>query len=214
MSERSKNKHRKVDCPECNKPFRSDNLKRHLSTHSKLIKECRYCKKQIPEINLLKHETLCQDKVDERLCNRSCVDRLETMATCTSVSGFFNVYELKVEQSNDYDVILKRTCNAANLLLQDFVKYQPVKVQIVVDLLFYKQTLDGREESEKVFRSLCEPLILGDNISSLLNRAESYIRARIEEYERHGSGWIFDQFHCLQNITFFQCLELLKSLKK
>ena len=189
------NKNRIVECQHCGIQLRSDILNRHLVTHN-TMRSCKFCKKLLRRDKLLKHETLCHDKVDETLCNRAGVQRLETSSTCSSVCGYFNFYKLNVENSNDYDKIIESTLHSAKVLLQDFVKQQSIKAQIVIELLFYKHTVGEREVSEKVFRSLCEPLLMGDDIDSFLNRAKIYIRARIDEYERHGSGWIFDQLQC------------------
>ena len=37
---------------------------------------------------------------------------------------------------------------------------------------------------------------MGDNIDEFFGRVKVYIKSRIEEYERFGSGWIFDELKC------------------
>ena len=190
-----KDKHRKVNCPHCGKELLSNNLKLHIKSHN-IMTLCRFCKKQVRVDKLLKHETLCHDKVDETLCNRSNVQMLKTSPTSTSVSGYFNSYKLNVEDNFDYDTIIARTLEATKSLLLQFVTEHPIKAQIVITLSFYRQITEEREVSDKVFRSICEPLLMGDDINNFLNRAKVYIRAQIDAYERLGSGWIYDHFQC------------------
>ena len=58
--------------------------------------------------------------------------------------------------------------------------------------MFYKKPAGIKEYSEKVFRSICEPVLPGNDITGFFTRVKTYILARIIEYERNGSGWIFD----------------------
>ena len=88
------------------------------------------------------------------------------------------------------------TCQAAKSLLEQFLKHGALKAQLLITLTFVKENIDGETTSEKAFRSVCEPLLLGDDIEKFLRRGKAYIKARIEEYERHGSGWTFQKFHC------------------
>ena len=191
------NKNRTVQCPECSKIMRSDTLDRHLVTH-KAKNVCRYCKKDVREDQLPKHEVLCKDKVDEKHCNRSTGihQHIENDPDCSSVAGFFNTYNLNVEGSSDYDVILNETCHAARDKLTAYLYKHPIKAQIIVTLVFYKNNVNGdKEESEKAFRSVCEPLLIGDEIDPFLLRTKETIRLEIDTYQRFGSGWIFDK-HC------------------
>lgn len=185
-------KHRIIECPHCKNSMRADNLSRHIVLHNDMV-PCRFCKVSVRSDLLLKHETICKDKVDEKLCNRKEVEKLDTCPSSSSVCGYFTIYNLDVEQSSDYDKILGDVCNAASTQLMDLVLCHPIKTQIIASLLFYKEKFGEREESEKTFRSICEPLLIGDNIEEFLARARTYIKARIEEYERLGSGWIFDK---------------------
>ena len=62
-------KHCNVSCPHCEKPFRSNNLTRHLQTHN-IRKNCRHYSNSIREDLLFKHELVCQTNVKEQECNR------------------------------------------------------------------------------------------------------------------------------------------------
>ena len=155
-------KHRIVNCSTCGTGVRSDKLTSHVKTYNP-SKSCRFCKKQIRNDKILKHETLCRDKVYETLCNRTGAQRLESNATCSSVSGYFNSYERNVENSIDYDVLISRTLEATKVLLLQFLIEQPIKAQIVLILSFYRQPAGEKEVSDKVFRSICEPLLMGDD---------------------------------------------------
>ena len=190
-----KNKNAIVQCPTCAKAMRSDTLNRHLATHiDKML--CRYCKNEIREDKLSKHEILCKDKVNEKHCNRTegIHEHIENDPDCSSVSGFFNLYTLEVDNSSDYDVILSQSCTSAKKkLVKHLIKY-PLKAQIVISLVFYKNDPSGeRVESEKVFRSACEPLLIGNEVGGFLARAKETIRIGIDTYQRFGSGWIFDK---------------------
>ena len=191
----STSKRRAVECTVCHLTMQENHLSRHLKTHNP-TESCKFCNKQFRTDRLLKHETLCKDGIDERLCDRSCVDELSTPPDSSSISGFFRSYELNVPKTKDYDQVLIDTCQSARVLLEEVIKSGALKVQIIISLTFMKVNLDGEQTSDKTFRSICEPLLLGDDIDALLNRAKTYIHARIEEYERHGSGWTFKEFHC------------------
>ena len=187
-------KHRKVECPQCKVKMRSDSLNRHLLSHNP-SKTCKFCKKSIREDKLLRHELLCQSKVDETLCHRSGVEQIETAEQC-SVSGNFKSFPLQVEKSMDYDQVIADTCSAAKDRLVQLLETHPVKVQVVIGLSFYKMAGGEKDLSEKVFRSICEPLVMADDLDAFFGRVKVYIKARIEEYERYGSGWIFEELKC------------------
>ena len=186
-------KHRMVECDKCGKKMRSDNLNVHLKIHNPM-KPCKYCTKNVRQDLLLRHETLCEAKVDEVLCDRKHAENLETSLQHSSVSGCFKNFVLDVEKSLDYDVILRRTTAAAKDMLQSMVTQQPIKAQIVLKLMFSRTNPDSNtdEYAEKVMRSICEPLVVGDDMDGFLDRAQRYIRAQLTAYESWGSGW---QFH-------------------
>ena len=187
-------KHARVICKVCSTTVRSDTLGRHIKTHNSSF-PCHHCQKKIRSDKLLRHETLCRDNIDERICHRDEVDCLLDPTT-TSVSGYFSSYLLDIPEKHDYDEILIDTCNLAKGLLKEVLKRTPVKAQLVLGLTFYKTGVEGTTRSEKCFRSVCEPLLMGSDIASFMTRAKSYIKGRIEEYERYGSGWIFDHSNC------------------
>ena len=155
-------KRRGVECPICGKMMRSDTLKRHLPTHN-ANETCKRCSKQVRSDQLLKHELLCEAKLDESLCNRyvGVHEHIDSDEQCSSVSGFFKSYELQVDKSSDYDRIILDTCNAAKSKILSFLCKHPIKAQIVIGLSFYKGVYEETESSEKVFRSICEPLLVG-----------------------------------------------------
>ncbi|MCP4456717.1 MAG: hypothetical protein GY816_01615 [Cytophagales bacterium] len=214
-------KHRTVECPKCGKNFRSNNLNRHMLTHNTTIecaicdkgirpdklnkhmlthknkKACSYCKKNIREDKLAAHELLCKSKVDETLCNRytGVFQHLDTDESCSSVFGFFQSIKLNVEESADYNQILTDTCQAARTKLSTYVQKHPVKAQIVVALSFYKEIHGETVKCDKVFRSICEPIMVGDELTDFFHRVKIHIRYGIEQYVRFGSGWIFDRLH-------------------
>ena len=197
QTENSGSKNRVVECAHCLKRMRSDKLGRHMATHN-IKKICKYCKKDVRIDRLSKHEVLCRAKVDEKDCDRyvGVHQHIENDAECTSVMGYFNSYNLSIEDSSDYDVILDEACKASKPKLKEYISKHPIKAQIVITLLFYKNAANGnREESEKAFRSFCEPLLVGDKIVDFLTRTKETVRIGIEQYERCGSGWIFDK-HC------------------
>ena len=169
-----RNGHAMAQCPKCSKTMRSDNLKKHILQHNDKV-PCKYCKKPIRSDLLLKHETLCQTEVDETLVNRQTgVSQLYNCDHKSSVSGFFRSIELPVTTSNDYDNILDETCQLSKERLSHYVSRHPVKAQIVLKLSFYKEKDGEREEMPKVFRSLCEPIKLGDDVDKFLQRAKQY----------------------------------------
>ena len=45
------------------------------------------------------------------------------------------------------------------------------------------------------FRSICEPLVMGDSLNGFLDRAVEYIRANITKFEEMGSGWQFQELN-------------------
>ena len=142
---------------------------------------------------MLRHETLCKDQVDETLCNRRDCSWLETNLKCSSVSGCFKIFELDVQHSLDYDEILSNVIKAAEPFFRDLLSIHPIKAQIVLDLEFFHDSYEGREYASKIFRSIVEPLLFGDKLEKFLDRAQTYLKAQIELYERLGSGWQFSK---------------------
>ena len=174
-----------VECGQCKKLVRSDNLNRHLLTHKDKF-ECPFCKKLIREDRLHNHQVLCRDNLDESVCNR--VSGVSVPPNCSSVNGSFESYDLPSSSSDDYNSIFEDTAAAARPIVEDTVQRHPVKCQLVVHLSFYKESDGERTESEKVFRSQCEPLVAGDDLDGFFRRALIILRHGVEVYERHGSG--------------------------
>ena len=189
-------KHRKVNCDQCGKSTRSDKLKKHKLTHNEK-KPCPYCKKDIRSDQLKKHELLCQSKVDELLCDRTTgvSEHLDHDDACVSISGYYKSFDLDIPDSNDYDQIISDSCESARPKLIQILEKNPVKAQIVIGLFFYQEVEGERDYQEKVFRSICEPILVEDDLTDFFPRVKAFIRAGIDEYVRHGSGWIFDQLH-------------------
>ena len=187
----------KVTCKICSAKMSSDKLGRHLKIHNPSV-PCKFCKKDVRTDRLLRHKALCKDGVHERLCDRTEVEKFPDRPVASSVGGFFTSYELKIKDSKDYDVILDKTCSNAQTVLKECLKRTPVKAQIVLGLTFYKDidAMANNATSEKYFRSICEPVLVGDDLDKFFNRAKVYIRGKIDEYQRYGSGWIFDGSKC------------------
>ena len=188
-------KNKRVECEKCGISVSSNKLNKHMLTHNEL-KPCPNCKKEFRSDRLTKHALLCQANVDETLCDRTSgvKERLEHDVDCTSVSGYFKCFKLDIPDSLDYDQIILDSCRSAEKKLLQILQLHPVKAQIVIELTFYREVEGVKDYQEKVFRSICEPLLAGDWLSDYFSRVKPYIRARIDEYVRHGSGWIFDQF--------------------
>ena len=143
QTENSGSKNQMVECAHCLKRMRSDNLGRHMATHN-IKKICKYCKKYVRIDRLSKHEVLCRAKVDEKDCDRyvGVHQHIENDKECTSVMGYFNSYNLSIEDSSDYDVILDEACKASKPKLTEYISKHPIKAQIVITLLFYKNGPD------------------------------------------------------------------------
>ena len=194
-----KDKHAILECPTCGKAMLSNNIQRHLLTHNEKA-SCKHCKEEFRRDKLARHEILCGDGVNEEKCNRheGVTELLDSNEACESISGFFKSFELNIEVENsDYDTILKATTESAGIKIDSYRSQHPVKAQILVTLSFYKHTATGeREESTKLFRSACEPILITDDLPSYLHRCSSLIKVQIEQYERMGSGWIYEKFKC------------------
>ena len=128
-------KRRKAECPVCHIVTQANVLPRHMLIHNP-SEPCKFCTREIRIDKLLKHEMLCKDGIDERLCDRSCVEELSTPVDWSSISGYFRSYKLDVPDSKDYDQILVDTCKSTRVLLEELIKSSALKVQIVIELTF------------------------------------------------------------------------------
>ena len=189
-------KYTRVNCEKCGISISSNMLNKHMLTHNEM-QPCPYCKKELRSDKLTKHVLLCQFKVDESLCDRTTgvKEQLSHDVDCTSVCGYFQCFNLSIPASMDYDQIIADSCQSSESKLLQILQLHPVKVQIVISLSFYQEVEGEKKYQEKVFRSMCEPLLAGDHLPDYFSRVKSYIRARIDEYVRYGSGWIFDKLH-------------------
>ena len=210
-------RNRKAQCRECGKFVRSDRLNQHLNTHKSQYQDCAQCGKsigsrkmtahlkthlpQVPcpnctrvlrEDKMQEHMILCKDGVDERLCNRSCVDHLPE-CSASSIDGFFRRWELDVAPSKDYDTMLSDVCGAAKVVLEDVLLTNPVKSQFNISVGFTHDEVDGSTSfTESFFRTRMEPILIGDDLHAYLARVTAQLRLQIENFERLGSGWSFD----------------------
>ena len=190
-----------IKCPQCIKNFRSDTLNRHLKTHNNVVK-CNKCKQPIRTDKMTRHKILCDANIDVSKCNRSSetADLDIDNASCKSVNGHFKSFDLDVRvKKQDYDNVLKSVMSAAQPKIIQLRKKNPLKVQVVVHLEFVKQHADPfegilKQYSDKRFRSACEPILEGDDLSSFLGRATAIIRHDIETYTKMGSGWMYYRF--------------------
>ena len=175
--------------------MRSDNLYRHKKAYNP-TKPCKYCKKEIRSDLLKRHELLCKDGVDERLCNRECDRDSSALPSSHSVNGLFKNYQLDVEDAMDYDVVLNNIMTTAKTLLQKIVTTQPIKAQIVLNIKF-NNTTTGLVDyyADASFRSICEPLVMGDSLDGFLDRAKAYIHTNITTFEEMGSGWRYHELN-------------------
>ena len=188
---RGKNKNRFVECPQCEVTVRSDHLSRHLNTHQPFV-TCQNCSKSVREDKMEGHLILCQDGVDERICNRQHVE-LIPVCGASSINGFFRSFELSIDNPEDYDDVLDDTCTESEYILEQLLKDQPLKSQIILTISFIHHDHEGEiSYTEATFRSSCEPLLLGDDIKQYLGRVRSKLRLLIENFERMGSGWIYN----------------------
>lgn len=194
----SHGKHRILHCTVCDKGVPSNKLNRHMLVHNPMV-PCPTCGDEFRSDKLPRHSILCKDGIAESTCNRySGVSEIDGSGSgCfTSVGGFFKSHNLEIEsERKGYDEILDEVCGVSEKMLNSQVKSHPIKAQVAMDLIFYKTLPTGEKEtSQKCFRSICEPILLTDHIPDYLARVKAYIKLQIEEYERHGSGWIYDFF--------------------
>ena len=154
--------------------MKSDKLKRHMKVHNP-DRECRFCKKMIRTDLLFRHMLLCRDQVDETLCNREDCTLLESNLESSSVEGCFRKFKLDIEESKDYEELLSNAVAEAGDCIQALVSQHPIKAQVVLELRFFHDSYEGREYASKVFRSIIEPIILGDDLEKYLSRSRIYL---------------------------------------
>ena len=168
-------KHRAVECHVCRRAVRRDRIREHLTTHKRPCKHCGELK-QVDE--LLFHETLCTASVREYECNRQFAEPLECDGA-HSVSGTFSTFPLPINQSSDYEYLIAQAIHEAHKLVKKVLLQHPIKAQIAIHLQFYKEPMGVRQYSDKVFRSICEPLLPGSDLVPFFVRVRRYVLARI-----------------------------------
>ena len=119
----------------------------------------------------------------------------ESNLESSSVEGCFRKFKLDIEESKDYEEIISNAVAKAGDCIQALVSHHPIKAQVVLELRFFHDSYEGREYASKVFRSIVEPIILGDDLEKYLSRSRIYLKGQIELYRRNGSGWQFDGFN-------------------
>ena len=87
------------------------------------------------------HLILCKDGVDHRLCNRENVELPDCSAS--SVNGYFKRWDLVVENTGDYSLMLEEYCHKSKPLLEELLKLHPVKVQSIITVCFSKAEVEG-----------------------------------------------------------------------
>ena len=75
--------------------------------------------------------------------------------------------------------ILANTTNSAGTFLKHLISTHPVKAQIVLNLHFYHDSYEGREFASIIFRSIMEPLLVGDDLDKYLAIARIYLKSQI-----------------------------------
>ena len=215
--DRTTNRNRQSQCRECGKSVRSDVLERHLNTHKPKYDPCpecgisissRYlsshlkthlpmltcpnCPRLVREDKMPEHAILCNDGIDERLCNRECVDHLPECDS-SSVSGFFRRWDLDVSPSDDYDTMLSNVTESAKPILENVLQSNPVKSQITISVGLTHEEIDGSASyTEAYFKTRIEPILIGDDLDTYLARVAAQLRMKIQDFERLGSGWVYD----------------------
>ena len=190
-TERQKDRHHFVQCPQCDVSLRSNTLSRHLNIHQPFV-SCQNCSKSVRSDKMERHLILCKDGVDERLCNRKHVERLPQCSR-SSLNGFFQSFDLNVESVEEYDGVLQDVGQESRMILEELLKVHPLKSQIIITISFIHHDLEGEVSyTEATFRTHCEPILMGDNIEQYVGRVTAELRLAIENFERMGSGWVYN----------------------
>ena len=118
-----KNKNARVSCNVCSTAMRLDTLGRHLKTHN-LSFPCQHCKKMIRSDKLLRHDILCRDKIDDKICHRSGVECLPDPLVVGDLLLFSQVV---VVVENNIEWLLLH--HVQPLVLQSFLPTPPLPTQ-------------------------------------------------------------------------------------
>ena len=136
------------------------------------------------------HLILCKDGVDHRLCNRENVELPDCSAS--SVNGYFKRWDLLVENTGDYSLMLEEYSQKSKPLLEELLKLHPIKVQSIITVCFSKAEVEGGTYAETTFRTTCEPIAVGDDLDAFMSRIKAQHQLSIEKFETRGSGWVYD----------------------
>ena len=180
-----------VQCSQCYKMVQRGNLSRHLNQHRPYI-DCQNCGKAVREHLLEKHLIICRDNIDSRLCDRRHTEELPEPNT-SSCHGLFRRFNLS-STAQDYDNVLDELCQEAKRILKIVLKANPVKAQFVLTLEFVHDGLDEASYTQATFWTICEPLLIGSDLDSYVERVKAQQKLAIENFERLGSGWQYDSF--------------------
>ena len=190
LTKHMKRHHEKVECPNCNLKIKKTLLKRHLRRHQKFV-TCHNCQNSIAEDKLNHHLILCNFKIDHKLCNRSNVEEID--CDSSSINGFFKRWDLPIENTNMYEEMLSDVCRESKEILDGLLQAHPVKAQVIINIGFSHTHPDGGDVyTEATFRTICEALLIGDNIHEYLSRVKDQHRMSIESFERLASGWNYE----------------------
>ena len=167
------------------------NLSRHLNRHRPYV-DCQNCGKAVREHLLEKHLIICRDDIDARLCDRSHTEELPepNLSSCNGLFRRFNLSSTALE----YDSVLEELCKEAKIILNIILKTNPVKAQFVLTLQFVHSDIDKESYTQATFWTICEPLLIGSDLDSYVERVKAQQKLAIENFERLGSGWQYDSF--------------------
>jgi len=111
----------------------------------------------------------------------------------SSVNGHFKRWDLAIQRTENYDEMLDETCARSKDILQELLKVQPVKAQVILTVGFsHAHGGEGDVYTEATFRTICEPLLIGSNLPEYLSRVKDQHLLSIEGFERLSSGWTYD----------------------
>ena len=102
------------------------------------------------------HLILCKDGVDHRLCNRENVELPDCSAS--SVNGFFKRWDLLVENTGDYSLMLEEYSQKSKPLLEELLKLHPIKVQSIITVCFSKAEVEGAPMQKQRLEQPVSPL--------------------------------------------------------
>ena len=182
-----------VSCDECGKNMRADNMPRHKKTKHPAYLTCSKCCAAVLRQDMDNHRILCNDNVDFRLCGKRS-DHTDHLPECaaTSVKGFFRSWKLQVEDDGTYDNMLSQVCSSASDVIIPLINSNPVKCQVVIEVRFDHDEIEGTKFAEQYFRTMCEPLLISDDVQLYLARVKAQLRLAIEKFETRGSGWVYN----------------------